>query len=245
VVRHHPSSNMLLAHAAGTQNWSLSISIAAHLQMCTLCRQRAYDLNDIGGALLESVPEEKPSPEAFRRLMGKIEQLSDNRAPDSTKVNTQVVSGGGDEHATSNGKRNTGSTRCSKDLLAAPLPKVLRKLLPRDGQLAWKTVAPSVRITRVDIGQSVDEIAFYHMDAGGKVANHGHGGLEITLVLSGNFSDAAGLYSPGDFVVKDAGEIHRPTATQDQACLYLSVAQAPMVHRTWQGWLGKSLRSLN
>ena len=235
---------MLLAYAAGTQNWSLSISIAAHLQMCALCRQKAYDLNDIGGALLESVPEEQPSPEAFRRLMGKIEQLPDNRAPGPTKVNTQVVSGAGDGHVTTNGKRNAG-VRCSEDLLAAPLPKVLRKLLPRDGQLTWKTVAQSLRIAHVDIGQSVDEMAFYHMEAGGKVANHGHGGLEVTLVLSGNFSDAAGLYSPGDFVVKDAGEIHRPTATQDQACLYLSVAQAPMIHRGWRGWLGKSFRSLN
>ncbi len=230
MVRHHPSGSMLLAHAAGAHTWPMSISIAAHLQMCTLCRQKAYDLNDIGGALLESVPEEKPSPEAFRRLMGKIEQRSDNPRPVRLPAKATDKE---KEPARPTGKRRSASTRCSEDLLAAPLPRVLRALLPRDGQLTWNRVTPSLRIARINVGQGADQIAFYHIAAGGKVANHGHRGLEVTLVLSGNFSDAVGLYSPGDFVVKDEGDIHRPTATQDQACVYLSVAQASMVRHGW------------
>ena len=238
MIKYHPNDSMLLEYAAGIHNWALSLSIATHLQMCTQCRQKAYDLNNIGGALLESVPEEEPSSEAFRRLMSKIDQTDDSCLGRLTRKAAIIET---ENDATTEPDSQNIPGPCTDDLLSVQLPKVLRKLLPRDGPLPWKKVTPSLRVARVTIRQSSDKVAFYRIARGAKAVKHRHRGPQVTLVLSGNFSDAEDLYSPGDFLVKQAGEVHRPTATQDQACFYLSVMQAPATC-SLLGRLGHSLR---
>jgi len=59
----------------------------------------------------------------------------------------------------------------------------------------------------------------------------------VILVLHGRFSDADGVYVPGDFLVRRPGEIHRPIATEDQECLCFSVVEAPVAVTGVLGWL--------
>jgi putative transcriptional regulator len=48
------------------------------------------------------------------------------------------------------------------------------------------------------------------------------------VVLKVSFSDEDGVYHPGDFIVREAGEIHRPCATLNDDCICLSVLEAPI-----------------
>jgi putative transcriptional regulator len=56
------------------------------------------------------------------------------------------------------------------------------------------------------------------------------------VVLRGGFSDADGDYQAGDFVVRTAGEVHRPAAWPHSDCLTLSVLDGPIY---FQGWLAR------
>ncbi|RYZ78888.1 MAG: transcriptional regulator, partial [Moraxellaceae bacterium] len=85
-------------------------------------------------------------------------------------------------------------------------------------------------------GQNQYEVAFQRITSGGKVIEHDHRGLEVTLVLHGSFSDEGGVYNEGDFLVRNPGDVHRPTATQNQDCLCLSVTEAPV---SVTGFFGK------
>jgi putative transcriptional regulator len=61
---------------------------------------------------------------------------------------------------------------------------------------------------------------------------HEHRGEEITVLLKGSFSDAEGKYVRGDFVVRNAGERHQPTATLDTDCICLVSLQRPVRPRS-------------
>jgi putative transcriptional regulator len=83
-------------------------------------------------------------------------------------------------------------------------------------------------MARLQTGQKEFEVALHRIKAGGSVAKHDHGGTEITLVLDGSFSDENGIYHEGDFLVREAGETHRPLASRDAPCICLSVVAAPV-----------------
>ena len=50
---------------------------------------------------------------------------------------------------------------------------------------------------------------------------------------TGTVTDLDGKYSQGDFVVRNAGEVHQPTATQDTDCICLVSLQRPVRARSW------------
>lgn len=114
------------------------------------------------------------------------------------------------------------------DPMLAQLPKVIATLLSATPRLKWRRLSSSLKTARLTTGQNDYEVAFQRISSGGKVVEHDHGGLEVTLVLKGSFSDEDGIYSEGDFLVRNAGEVHRPTATLNQDCLCMSVVAAPV-----------------
>ena len=64
--------------------------------------------------------------------------------------------------------------------------------------------------------------------AGRPVPEHTHGGLELTLVLSGAFSDSVGRYGPGDFQEADENLEHQPHAEAGADCICLAITDAPL-----------------
>jgi putative transcriptional regulator len=57
---------------------------------------------------------------------------------------------------------------------------------------------------------------------------HTHRGNEYTLVLDGSFSDKAGDYHQGDFILADTQTIHQPKAANDGDCICFAVTDAPL-----------------
>ena len=210
MINHHPDQNLLTEYASGSLAWALSIGVCAHIQLCTQCRQKVFNLNKIGGAMLNGVAAEVCAPNSFEKLMLKIQQET------KTEKATEVVAVGELKNA------------YRYDPLLNRLPQIVEKLLPVDGKLKWKRVSSALKTARLTAGQNEYEIAFQCISSGGKVVEHGHRGLELTLILQGSFSDERGVYTKGDFLVRNAGEVHRPTATLNQDCLCLSVVAAPV-----------------
>lgn len=64
--------------------------------------------------------------------------------------------------------------------------------------------------------------------AGQAVSDHGHNGLELTLVLQGSFADAGGRFAKGDLEIADATDIHTPVAGPDEDCICLAATNAPL-----------------
>lgn len=215
MIRHHPEKDMLLEYAAGTLPWALGLAVKAHLQLCPRCRQQHEQLNSIGGQFLEST-EPQPLPgDALQRLMQRIDSADNAKTEIAAKPN-KVPAG---------------------DPALADLPRVVRKLVTQNLPLKWRRVSPALKMTRLKTGQDKYEVAFHRICRGGRTAEHDHRGQEVILVLHGSFSDADGVYTPGDFLVRQPGEVHRPIATEDQECLCLSVVEAPVAVTGLLGWI--------
>lgn len=220
MIRHHPDHNMLLEYAAGTLPWAFSLAVSAHVQLCPQCRQQYQNLNSVGGNLLEDCEPGEVESDSFAQLMGRIEK-AEQEEPESVAAPPSVGHG----------------SRDARDPALANLPPVIGKLVRGNTPLKWRRVSPALKMSRLKTGQDRYEVAFHRIGSGGKVAEHGHRGREVTLVLHGSFSDADGVYSRGDFLLREPGEVHRPMATQDRECLCFSVVEAPVTVTGFLGWL--------
>ena len=67
---------------------------------------------------------------------------------------------------------------------------------------------------------------------GQAVPDHGHNGLELTLVLQGSFSDATGHFGVGDLEIADQDLQHIPTADPGAPCICLAATDAPLRFRS-------------
>ena len=211
MITHHPDDNLLTEYSSGSLANAVGVIVCAHLQTCPHCRKRVEQLNKLGAAILNQSVAEAVQPASFDQLMTRIRNQ-----------NSQTLAG--DKKSTSEHLHPV----YANDPLLKHVPKVIAKLLPRDGKLKWERVSAALKTARLKTGQSQYEVAFQRISSGGRVVEHDHRGLEVTMVLCGSFSDEDGVYNQGDFLVRNAGEIHRPTATQNQDCLCISVVEAPV-----------------
>lgn len=67
-----------------------------------------------------------------------------------------------------------------------------------------------------------------HIPAGQAVPDHGHRGMELTLVLQGAFRDDSARFARGDVEIATAADQHTPVAEGGQDCICLAVTDAPL-----------------
>lgn len=219
MITHHPDDNLLTEYSSGSLASALGVIVCAHLQSCPHCRKRVEQLNKLGAAILNQSVAEAVQPESFDNLMARIRSQKSEIAvgENSCKSSEAALTNLQELHPV-----------YKNDPLLRNLPKIITKLLPHDGKLKWERVSSSLKTARLKTGQSQYEVAFQRISSGGKVVEHDHRGLEVTMVLCGSFSDENGVYNQGDFLVRNPGEVHRPTATLNQDCLCISVVEAPV-----------------
>jgi putative transcriptional regulator len=207
MVNRHPQSELLLEYCSGSLALAPSIAVTTHLQFCEHCGGAVKSLERIGGDFLDQTEAVPVSDDLFGKVLQGIEQdAGDSGSAITTPALTQKV---------------------AIDEIAQSLPQYVQKLLPQ-GELAWGYLSPSLRIANVGVGDDNHELAIHRIKAGGKAPQHSHRGQEITVVLTGTFSDEGGIYQPGDFVVREQGDVHRPIASQNEDCICLSVLAAPI-----------------
>jgi putative transcriptional regulator len=110
----------------------------------------------------------------------------------------------------------------------AAFPAPLRSYLGTGPDaLAWQKLMPGIE-QAVLVESGVARARLFRIAGGVSIPEHGHQGMELTVVLQGAFRDEAGHYRRGDVASADDGTVHRPVADKGETCLCLTVTDAPL-----------------
>lgn len=215
---HHPSDALLVAYGAGSLAEGLSLAVAVHLAHCPDCRAALAEVEALGGALLEELP---PSPLETLSLSATLARLDLEEAP----ANPCKAGRAGPLWGSSRPARP--GPRDGMDLPAPLRPYVLHAT-DLDG-LTWQRLAPGVRRVELMPRSAAGGAAqLLRIAPGTALPHHGHGGLELTVVLSGHFADEIGRYGPGDLAEVDGDTDHQPIADSHRDCICLIATDAPL-----------------
>ena len=94
----------------------------------------------------------------------------------------------------------------------------------------WRPIGMGVRQAILPTGPEAS-VRLLYIPAGVAVPDHGHGGMELTLVLQGAFADANDRFGPGDVEIADEAMQHTPVALAGVACICLAATDAPLRFR--------------
>ncbi len=119
---------------------------------------------------------------------------------------------------------NARAPRQSAGIFPAPLADYLGH--DEDG-VNWRPVASGVRQSILHADRQ-GSVRLLKIPAGAEMPDHGHRGIELTLVLQGAFVDGNNRYGRGDIAVADEDTEHTPVATGDGACICLAATDAPL-----------------
>lgn len=217
-MNHHPEHDLLEQYAAATLPLPVALCVSVHLGLCAQCSSAVQALQALSGMLLESLPAAPVNDAVLQHVFAQIDKAELAPEPPLDEVSPVPPH--------------------------AAVPSALRKLVPNGyEQLQWSRVLPSLRIATLDTGCDDYTVTLHRMKPGGSVATHDHGGQEFTLVLNGSFSDEFGVYSDGDFILREPRQPHRPLAALNEECLCLAVQDAPVRFTGffWR-WLNPFLR---
>lgn len=112
-------------------------------------------------------------------------------------------------------------------IFPSPVMQALNGLPPK-----WKSLGMGARQSILE-ENSEGSVRLLYIPAGQAVPDHGHNGLELTLVLQGAFSDETGRYGAGDVEIADADLEHTPTAEEGEPCICLAATDASLRFNSW------------
>lgn len=211
MIKRHPDTQWLTEYSAGSLPPSQALCVTTHLEFCPDCRLRCAEMLRLGASLFSA----EPAGVAEHRTLDEIWQKIQSPMPFSISTRqSRVIDRPTSFHVN----------------YPSDFPNIIRKLIPHGtDNLHWTRLGSRLSIVTLTAADDPQrEIALHKLSPGGSVANHDHHGREITVVLSGSFSDQHGQYQPGDFLVREPGDLHRPTASENRECICLSVSDAPV-----------------
>lgn len=212
MIRHHPNEATLLSHASGGLPTALSAIVATHLAVCPTCRARTAEAEAIGGALLSAVEPVEVGAGALDRALAAIDT-------DMPEVPREAADAG---------------------MHNPDLPRPLGAMLPADlDSLRWWPVGPGIRQARVGTGETT--VRLLRIAPGRAVPQHSHGGHEMTLIVSGSYTDEIGRFMPGDVADLDPEVTHQPVSDSDTDCICVIATDAPL---EFTGWVPRLMQSL-
>jgi putative transcriptional regulator len=203
MITHHPDTQLLNEFSAGTLNLAQSACVSLHLNYCQECRRQTQRLQQLGAEMFDRLPRQEIDASMLDAVMSRLDE----------------------EPPLSYAPQAPGSDTA---------PALMQRLMQGEYEdLEWKRMSSDLQISRLRTGDPLHEFALYHIKAGGRIPKHTHRGSELTLVLEGSFSDEAGVYHQGDFLMRDGEDIHTPTAAQTADCICVGVLDAPIQFTKW------------
>jgi len=91
----------------------------------------------------------------------------------------------------------------------------------------WRMLGGGIR-QQILSADGEGSLRLLYIPPGRAVPEHGHRGLELTLVLQGSFSDSAGRFGTGDVETATDDTDHQPVAGPGVACVCLAATDAPL-----------------
>lgn len=190
-----------MAYAAGSLSQPAALVVATHLALCPLCRAEVGRYEAVGGQLLDEVDPTEIGDTALDQVLAK---LNGREPPPMARPAGPAPT--------------DGIPQPLRDYLGAPL-----------GELKWSLLLPKVREIKLPVGGTAQgRLSMLKIKAGGSIPTHTHTGAELTLVLTGAFTDSTGVYGRGDFAYADEELRHQPIAAVTEDCICLALSEAPM-----------------
>ena len=187
---------LLLDYATGALSRPLEILVETHLAMNEKSSRSMRMLMQLGGILLEDSEPISLSEDALHNVMSQLGQFDTDTDDMFIKVSTH----------------------------SEWLPHPIASYVPKsDCKQSWRRAGIGILETDVDFGEAGGNAKIYRIASGTSVPIHTHTGAEVTLVLSGGFTDETGSYGPGDIAIQEAGGEHQPVADDDGECVVLAV----------------------
>lgn len=112
-------------------------------------------------------------------------------------------------------------------IFPSPVMQALNGLPPK-----WKSLGMGTRQSILEESPE-GSVRLLYIPPGQAVPDHGHNGLELTMVLQGAFSDETGRYGAGDVEVADADLEHTPVAEEGEPCICLAATDASLRFNAW------------
>ncbi|MEM6618671.1 MAG: ChrR family anti-sigma-E factor [Pseudomonadota bacterium] len=108
------------------------------------------------------------------------------------------------------------------------LPEPLRTYVGGDvSHVKWKALGGGVKQAILPVeGDATARLLF--IPGGQAVPDHGHNGMELTLVLQGAYADEVDRFARGDLEIADEELEHQPVAEDGEDCICLSATDAPL-----------------
>lgn len=199
-VKHHLTDSLLMAYSAGTLPEAFNLIVAAHISLCDECRARMASFDSVGGALLDETEAVGLDDDSFAETMRLI--TSGALAPIAERP--RPVSG--------------------KSVLPAPVRTYIGGDLEK---VKWQSIGMGVKQSILPTSKDAS-IRLLYIPAGTAVPDHGHRGMELTLVLQGAFVDETDRFGPGDIEIADEELNHTPIADIGEDCICLAATDAPL-----------------
>lgn len=200
-VSHHLSEDLLMAYAAGTLPEAFNLVVATHISLCDECRAALAAMECVGGALLEKCAPAAVSDDALSVALARIANAPGPIRRDSaprTPVQNSV------------------------------LPEPLRAYVGGDLEaVRWRPAGIGVRQAILPVADGASA-RLLHIRGGQGVPDHGHHGMELTLVLRGAFRDGAARFGRGDIEIVAEDVEHCPVAEDGEDCICLAATDAPL-----------------
>ncbi|MDA7423765.1 ChrR family anti-sigma-E factor [Thalassococcus lentus] len=198
-INHHLTDDLIMAYSAGILPEAVNLIVATHISLCDECRAAVESHDALGGAVIENT--------------------------EAVEVSEACLSGALD--LIRNGAWSAPETPVYKDdpVLPAPLRDYVGGSLD---DVNWRPVGMGVKqaILPTEDGEATARLLF--IPAGTAIPDHGHKGMELTLVLKGAFSDDDGYFARGDIEVAHEDVHHTPVADISEDCICLAVTDAPL-----------------
>ncbi|MEX0365639.1 MAG: ChrR family anti-sigma-E factor [Ruegeria sp.] len=93
--------------------------------------------------------------------------------------------------------------------------------------IRWKSIGMGVRQAILPTSREASARLLF-IPAGAAVPDHGHRGIELTMVLQGAFSDEVDHFARGDVEIADQDLEHTPVADVGEDCICFAVTDAPL-----------------
>jgi putative transcriptional regulator len=199
-IHHHLSDAILMAYSAGTLPEAFNLMVASHVSLCDECRARVESFDAVGGAVLEDATES-------------VAAMSD----DALAATMALIAGGmADTEPRQNANPNS--------ILPAPLQDYIGGDL---SEVKWRSVGMGVKQAILPTSKDASARLLY-IPAGAAMPDHGHHGIEMTMVLQGAFIDGGERFARGDVEIADSDLDHTPVADIGEDCICLAVTDGPL-----------------
>jgi len=197
-ISHHLTDDLLMAYAADTLPEAFTLVVATHISLCDDCRARLGAFEAVGGELLGQGEVAPMSEASLDTALARIAGL----APEARPPRPEPL---------------------AKDAFPAPLSDYARDA----SHVRWRPLGMGVKQAILPTSKAAT-VRLLHIPGGVAMPDHGHRGMELTLVLSGAFRDEEERFGPGDIEIADEAVEHMPVAEPGAPCICLAATDAKL-----------------